>query len=162
MRNDSALNSLNDRQSELRTGNLFEGEVLSAVLGPFVSMGCLSLQALALCNFDEAVRKDWHLRLASIFGGGSCSNDSIHLIAASQWKYSYRYWRGYIQREARMVIPVEPVGSKKPKIFLVHGFGGSIDQYTGLAQELASSFDVYALDSLGFGHSEKPPLSYNQ
>ena len=39
-----------------------------------------------------------------------------------------------------------------------------VHQFTGLAAEIAAGgmFDVFALDSLGFGFSEKPPISYNQ
>jgi pimeloyl-ACP methyl ester carboxylesterase len=42
------------------------------------------------------------------------------------------------------------------------GFGGSLDQFTGFASELSEGFTVISFDSLGFGYSEKPPLSYNQ
>ena len=51
-----------------------------------------------------------------------------------------------------------------PHIFLLHGFGGSLDQFTETARSLSRDgrFVVHAMDSLGFGHSEKPPLSYNQ
>jgi pimeloyl-ACP methyl ester carboxylesterase len=47
-------------------------------------------------------------------------------------------------------------------LLLLHGFGGSIDQHTALAEQLCDHFEVHAIDSLGFGGSEKPPLSYNQ
>jgi pimeloyl-ACP methyl ester carboxylesterase len=50
----------------------------------------------------------------------------------------------------------------KPKLILIHGFGGSLDQLTSLARNLTKHFDIYAIDSIGFGQSEKPPLSYNQ
>lgn len=77
------------------------------------------------------------------------------------WRYKYRYWQGFVQREAAF-IPPHSNPNPKPKALLVHGFGGSIDQFTKLAEALCGEFEVYALDSLGFGHSEKPPLSYNQ
>jgi len=57
---------------------------------------------------------------------------------------------------------------EKPILVLIHGFGGSINQNTALAQTILSQPDsggfseVHAIDSLGFGQSEKPPLSYNQ
>ena len=54
-------------------------------------------------------------------------------------------------------------GGKQYALVLLHGFGGSIDQYSGLARELsAQGHVVYGLDSQGFGNSEKPPLSFNQ
>lgn len=41
-------------------------------------------------------------------------------------------------------------------VMLIHGFGGSTVTWTGTAQALAASgFDVYAVDLLGFGLSEK-------
>lgn len=52
---------------------------------------------------------------------------------------------------------------KQRAFVLLHGFGGSIDQYSGLARELsAQGHVVYGLDSQGFGNSEKPPLSFYQ
>ena len=37
-----------------------------------------------------------------------------------------------------------------------------MDQFTAFAEELSTDFTVLSFDSLGFGYSEKPPLSYNQ
>lgn len=76
-----------------------------------------------------------------------------------------------------VVLMIEVSSTNKPLAVLIHGFGGSLDQFTTLARELVASttsidsrdttstddsMDVLALDSLGFGRSEKPPLSYNQ
>ena len=50
-------------------------------------------------------------------------------------------------------------------MFITHvmiGFGGSLDQFTSFAKSLSEEFTVISFDSLGFGYSEKPPLSYNQ
>ena len=50
-----------------------------------------------------------------------------------------------------------------PLLVLVHGFGGSMDQMSALGVEMAKShFDVLGVDLVGFGRSEKPPVSYNQ
>lgn len=138
---------------QYKVDNFFKGEIFSAVFGSLVSLGCISIKELARGNLDEAIRKDWHVRLAGI-------HPVPEYLEPNSWRVSYRYWRGFIQREA--TISQHSQDKKKPKAFLVHGFGGSIDQFTGLAKELSDDFDVYALDSLGFGHSEKPPLSYNQ
>lgn len=51
----------------------------------------------------------------------------------------------------------------KPKILLVHSLmnGGSLEEFNYLSKMLASSFEVYAIDMLGFGHSDKPNISYS-
>jgi len=149
------LRTLSSRKAlnDVKGDNFFEGEIFSAAFGTLVSLGCISVNRIATVNIEEAIRKDWHMRLAEI-------HSKSDFLQTNSWVVSYRYWRGFVQREARM--PQVSENTKRVKAFLVHGFGGSIDQFTGLAQKLSTEFDVYALDSLGFGQSEKPPISYNQ
>lgn len=139
--------------SDQFTSVFFEGEVLAGLLSPLVALGCVSLNKLPR---ETVSRKKWHMYISSLLSTSSPNG----------WTYEYRNWKGFIQREAHFSlqqIDDDMVkNTKRPKVLLVHGFGGSIDQFTGLAKSLSSDFDVYALDSLGFGHSEKPPLSYNQ
>ena len=45
---------------------------------------------------------------------------------------------------------------KKPNLILIHGFGNSIGTWESLAPKLSKAFNVYAIDMLGFGLSEKP------
>lgn len=51
----------------------------------------------------------------------------------------------------------------KPKILLVHSLmaGGSLEEFNYLSKMLATSFEVYTIDMLGFGHSDKPNISYS-
>ena len=59
-----------------------------------------------------------------------------------------------------------------PTLLLVHGFGASSDQWskcfealselTITDKKLQNGFRVFALDLLGFGHSEKPSVTYTQ
>jgi len=60
-----------------------------------------------------------------------------------------------------------------PTLLLVHGFGASSDQWSkcfealsGLARKdpatFGKGFRIFALDLLGFGHSEKPSVTYTQ
>nr|WP_199333667.1 alpha/beta fold hydrolase [Oculatella sp. FACHB-28] len=53
------------------------------------------------------------------------------------------------------------VGSGRPLI-LIHGFGAAIGHWRKNIPVLAAAgYRVFALDLLGFGGSEKPPLDYN-
>eukprot|EP01041_Mallomonas_annulata_P001216 gene1216-2367_t len=122
-----------------------------------------------------AVRRDWHTRLAAA-GTTRRSDEAVgdassKSMSSKEWMISFRHWRGHIQREGCMTVDTHTdiddndntsTSVAKPVLVLVHGFGGSLDQFTALASQLSASFDVFALDSLGFGQSEKPPLSYNQ
>ena len=46
----------------------------------------------------------------------------------------------------------------KPNVILIHGFGGNADQWRDNTNYLANEkeFNVYALDLLGYGYSDKP------
>ncbi|AFY56096.1 putative hydrolase or acyltransferase of alpha/beta superfamily [Rivularia sp. PCC 7116] len=50
--------------------------------------------------------------------------------------------------------------SQRPPLLLVHGFGASTDHWRKNIAELQQDFEVYAIDLLGFGRSEKPKLQY--
>jgi triacylglycerol lipase len=47
-----------------------------------------------------------------------------------------------------------------PSLVLIHGIGGDADDWTFCLQALSSSHRVIALDLLGFGRSDKPPINY--
>ncbi|MBF2029564.1 MAG: alpha/beta fold hydrolase [Oscillatoriales cyanobacterium C42_A2020_001] len=62
-------------------------------------------------------------------------------------------WNGY-------KIPYTVTGSGCP-LLLVHGFGASIGHWRKNIPVLAGAgYKVYAIDLLGFGNAEKPPISY--
>lgn len=50
--------------------------------------------------------------------------------------------------------------SQRPPLLLIHGFGASTDHWRKNIAELRHDFEVYAIDLLGFGRSEKPKLQY--
>lgn len=54
-------------------------------------------------------------------------------------------------------------GSKKPKMLLIHSLmiGGGLHEYAKLSKNLSEDFEVYRIDMLGFGHSDKPDIQYN-
>ena len=48
-----------------------------------------------------------------------------------------------------------------PPLLLIHGFGASTDHWRKNIAELSQDFEVYAIDLLGFGRSQKPAWTYN-
>jgi pimeloyl-ACP methyl ester carboxylesterase len=48
-----------------------------------------------------------------------------------------------------------------PPLLLVHGFGASTDHWRKNISELSQEFEVYAIDLLGFGRSQKPAWEYS-
>ena len=48
-----------------------------------------------------------------------------------------------------------------PPLLLIHGIGGDADEWVFCVHELSSSFRVIAIDLLGFGRSDKPPIRYS-
>ncbi len=63
-------------------------------------------------------------------------------------------WQGYR-------IQYTVVGTGKPLV-LIHGFGASIGHWRKNIPELAAGgYRVFAIDLLGFGGSDKPPLDYS-
>ena len=84
-----------------------------------------------------------------------------------------RYWRWGGQHLVRYAVweAGEAYDGEAPSLLLVHGFAASVEQWERLVHELraqakAAGADtlppVYALDVLGFGHAEKPGLTYTQ
>ena len=48
--------------------------------------------------------------------------------------------------------------AEKPNVILIHGFGGNADQWRNNTSYFANEkkYNVYALDLLGYGYSDKP------
>ncbi|MEO0540169.1 MAG: alpha/beta fold hydrolase [Cyanobacteria bacterium P01_A01_bin.105] len=79
---------------------------------------------------------------------------SAHLAARRPLKKSVWNWRGYDVSYA-----VEGLGQP---MLLIHGFGASVGHWRKNIPALAAAgYQVYALDLLGFGDSEKPALDYS-
>ncbi len=47
-----------------------------------------------------------------------------------------------------------------PPVILLHGMGGVKESWMGNFGALAAGYHVYAIDQIGFGHSDKPLLDY--
>lgn len=54
-------------------------------------------------------------------------------------------------------------GTNKPKVLMLHSLtvGGSHKEFDKLIEKFESQYEVYAIDMLGFGHSDKPSINYN-
>jgi len=46
--------------------------------------------------------------------------------------------------------------SENPNLILIHGFGNSLGTWDSLALRLNKAYNIYAIDMIGFGLSEKP------
>ena len=139
----SRLSSLGlDSDSDSTYTNFFQGEILSAVLAPLLTVGCLSPRLLVhaketLLNQkggsfpefpfvnrirQEVVRRDWHQQLAR---AGQLKPLTQPIDSTQgKWDTKYQYWRGYVQREGVMsttdkTAPQSP--DKKPLAFVLHG-----------------------------------------
>jgi len=87
----------------------------------------------------------------------------VSVITSQHWQQrvgSQRdwVWRGWQTRYTYMR-PPQPTHKTTPLI-LLHGFGTSIGHWRQNLAVLGEHHTVYALDMLGFGASEKAPVSY--
>ena len=55
---------------------------------------------------------------------------------------------------------IEVGDTAKPKVILLHGLGGSVANWSLNTSAIAQNYHVIALDQVGFGKSDKPPLKY--
>ena len=53
------------------------------------------------------------------------------------------------------------LGDEGSTVLLIHGIGGSLEDWILNADALAKHHRVYALDLVGFGRSDKPEASYS-
>jgi pimeloyl-ACP methyl ester carboxylesterase len=65
-------------------------------------------------------------------------------------------WRGWRTCHTRAGNP-----DSKVTVILIHGFGGSIGHWRQNISTLAEHYNVYAIDLLGFGASDKPDALYS-
>ena len=106
--------------------------------------------------------REWHRILAS-------RDNHLDASRADIEEFEYRYWRwkGFLVRYSRNpgarsgACGRGAIDEQRPALVLVHGFGASSDQWNRLIGRL-DKYDVWAIDLLGFGHSEKPTISYTQ
>ncbi|PSB04606.1 alpha/beta fold hydrolase [Merismopedia glauca] len=79
------------------------------------------------------------------------------VISSQPLPGTYWQWQG----ESIYYVKGGNPNSSCPPLLLVHGFGASTDHWRKNISGLASEFEVYAIDLLGFGRSAKPKRQYS-
>ncbi|KAK9095740.1 hypothetical protein Sjap_021237 [Stephania japonica] len=80
-----------------------------------------------------------------------------HSMDLSDIKGKCKTWKWKEQFSINFFFHPSPLGSSAPPLLLVHGFGASILHWRRNIGILSQSYNVYAIDLLGFGASDKPP-----
>lgn len=89
------------------------------------------------------------------------------------WRWKGQHLVRYLTFPAGKDYDAQAEESRDPAILLVHGFAASAEQWERLVYSIREQTirandgndvtpPIYAVDLLGFGHSEKPGLSYTQ
>jgi hypothetical protein len=116
--------------------------------GPFGAAAKSSQKAV-----ESIEAREWHTLLADLDHDTDSEREDSDVF-----RYKYWRWQGHLVRYAEGGL----TSKDAPAILLVHGFGASADQWHKCIKELGPSHRVYAIDLLGFGHSEKPYVTYSQ
>ena len=104
--------------------------------------------------------REWHKLLAA----KNIRTDPAYQ-GSGEFKYKYWRWHGFLCRYLESDV-TKKEGAEKEGILLVHGFGASGSQWTKSIQSLSKVLDsdsnvqCAAPDLIGFGQSEKPPITY--
>ena len=69
------------------------------------------------------------------------------------------YWRGWRVRYT-YIRPDSPAAQQQPPMLLIHGFGASLEQWRSNLRMWSQQRPVYAIDLLGFGHSQKAAVIF--
>jgi len=80
------------------------------------------------------------------------------MVLTSTESIAGQYW---LWREQKIYFVKAGNNPQRPPLLLVHGFGASTDHWRKNISELSQDFEVYAIDLLGFGRSQKPAWLYS-
>jgi len=76
-------------------------------------------------------------------------------FAGTRYEHRYWQWRGWRTRYTFRR------GTGEVPVLCVHGFGASADHWRDNLPDLAELGTSYAIDLVGFGRSQKPPVRYH-
>jgi pimeloyl-ACP methyl ester carboxylesterase len=80
------------------------------------------------------------------------------MVSTTTQPIAGQYW---LWREQKIYFVKAGHNPQLPPLLLVHGFGASTDHWRKNISELSQDFEVYAIDLLGFGRSQKPAWEYS-
>ncbi|MCA6573274.1 MAG: alpha/beta fold hydrolase [Pseudanabaena sp. M57BS1SP1A06MG] len=80
------------------------------------------------------------------------------MVLANNESIAGQYW---LWRDQKIYFVKAGDSSQRPPLLLVHGFGASTDHWRKNISDLSQDFEVYAIDLLGFGRSQKPAWQYS-
>jgi pimeloyl-ACP methyl ester carboxylesterase len=80
------------------------------------------------------------------------------MVLASTEPIAGQYW---LWRDQKIYYVKAGANPQRPPLLLVHGFGASTDHWRKNIADLSQDFEVYAIDLLGFGRSQKPAWQYS-
>ena len=82
-------------------------------------------------------------------------------ISNGMLKYSQKYYSYEWMNYQINYLEIKHENPNKIPILFIHGLGASLYHFRDNIPELAKNSDVYAIDLLGFGRSDKPLINYN-
>ncbi|NMF60279.1 alpha/beta fold hydrolase [Pseudanabaena yagii] len=80
------------------------------------------------------------------------------MVLANTEPIAGQYW---LWRDQKIYFVKAGANLQRPPLLLVHGFGASTDHWRKNITDLSQDFEVYAIDLLGFGRSQKPAWEYS-
>ena len=158
------------------TTNVIAGELLTRYLLAPLMLGTLSPRRLwwsvkgtpTAPLFTSPLRtlvetREWHKLLAA----------KQFMLGRSEGGMSYKFWRwhGFLARYGEQTVRSGKSSQGKEGILFIHGFGASANQWQKSVDALSSlgasetgdisTIECLAPDLIGFGQSEKPPITYS-
>jgi pimeloyl-ACP methyl ester carboxylesterase len=158
------------------TNNVIAGELLSRYLLAPLMLGTLSPRRLwwsvkgtRTALFTSPLKtlvetREWHKLFAA----------KQFMLGGSEGAMKYKYWRwhGFLSRYGEQTVQTGKSSQGKEGILLIHGFGASANQWQKNVGSLSSlctsdavgdktTIECLAPDLIGFGQSEKPPITYS-
>lgn len=155
------------------TNNMIAGERLTRLLLAPLFLGTISPRRVwhsmkkNSLFFKNPIKtlvetREWHKLLAR----QNMQTEKSYMDGGNEGpKYRYWRWHGFLCRYLEADV-MKSSSSAREGLILVHGFGASGSQWTktiGSMQdylEMDAHTQCLAPDLIGFGHSEKPPITY--